>query len=119
MKPTTQGDAIVDILVRRQTSFATLRSRWDWVGVAVVVGIIFFRAGTRAASPFVNFAPFRNARFTGATIANFLLNGVAGMLLVSTILPQLGGGLFRAVGRHGPPESLEQVSLHGVRLPSQ
>jgi len=93
MKPTTQGDAIVDILVRRQTSFATLRSRWDGVGVAVVVGIIFFGAETRAPSPFVNFGLFRNATFTGATISNFLLNGVAGMLLVSMMLLQLGGGL--------------------------
>jgi len=61
--------------------------------VAIVVGIVFFRTETRARSPFVNFALFRNATFTGATISNFLLNGVAGMLLVSMVLLQLGGGL--------------------------
>ena len=54
---------------------------------------MFFRAETRARSPFVNFALFRNATYTGATISNFLLNGVAGMLLVSMMLLQLGGGL--------------------------
>ena len=41
----------------------------------------------------MNFALFRNSTYTGATISNFLLNGVAGMLLVSMMLVQLGGGL--------------------------
>jgi DHA2 family multidrug resistance protein-like MFS transporter len=41
----------------------------------------------------VNFGLFRNATFTGATVSNFLLNGVAGMLLVSMMLVQVGGGL--------------------------
>ena len=61
--------------------------------VAVVFGIAFFRAEATAAFPFVNFGLFRNATFTGATISNFLLNGVAGMLLVSMMLVQIGGGL--------------------------
>jgi len=63
------------------------------VAVAVVVGVMFFRAETRARNPFVNFALFRNSTYTGATISNFMLNGVAGMLLVSMMLVQLGGGL--------------------------
>ena len=61
--------------------------------IAVVVGALFFKAETRARNPFVNFALFRNSTYTGATISNFLLNGVAGMLLVSMMLVQLGGGL--------------------------
>jgi len=60
---------------------------------AVVFGVLFFKAETTARSPFVNFALFRNATFTGATVSNFLLNGVAGMLLVSMMLVQIGGGL--------------------------
>ena len=63
------------------------------VAVAVVVGVMFFRAETRARNPLVNFALFRNSTYTGATISNFMLNGVAGMLLVSMMLVQLGGGL--------------------------
>jgi DHA2 family multidrug resistance protein-like MFS transporter len=61
--------------------------------IAVIAGVMFFRAETRARNPFVNFALFRNPTYTGATISNFLLNGVAGMLLVSMMLLQLGGGL--------------------------
>jgi MFS transporter, DHA2 family, multidrug resistance protein len=62
-------------------------------GIAVVVGALFFIAETTARTPFVNFALFRNSTYTGATISNFMLNGVAGMLLVSMMLLQLGGGL--------------------------
>jgi len=61
--------------------------------IAVVVGAMFFKAETSARKPFVNFALFRNSTYTGATISNFLLNGVAGMLLVSMMLLQLAGGL--------------------------
>jgi DHA2 family multidrug resistance protein-like MFS transporter len=58
-----------------------------------VVGALFLRIETRAPTPFVNFALFRNRTYTGATISNFLLNGAAGILLVSMTLVQLGGGL--------------------------
>ena len=61
--------------------------------IAVVGGVLFFRTESAARSPFVNFGLFRNATFTGATVSNFLLNGVAGMLLVSMMLVQIGGGL--------------------------
>jgi DHA2 family multidrug resistance protein-like MFS transporter len=61
--------------------------------VAVIFGVIFFKAESKARFPFVNFGLFRNATFTGATVSNFLLNGVAGMLLVSMMLVQVGGGL--------------------------
>src|SRR3546814_21127200 len=36
---------------------------------------------------------FRNMTYTGATISNFLLNGVAGMLIVSMTLLQIGGDM--------------------------
>ena len=61
--------------------------------IAAVVGVAFVRVEATARSPFVNFGLFRNATYTGATISNFLLNGVAGMLLVSMMLVQLAGGL--------------------------
>jgi DHA2 family multidrug resistance protein-like MFS transporter len=60
---------------------------------ALAVGAMFIRVETTARHPFVNFALFRNSTYTGATISNFLLNGVAGMLLVSMMLLQLGGGM--------------------------
>ncbi|EHK67728.1 MFS transporter, partial [Achromobacter arsenitoxydans] len=61
--------------------------------VGVVFGWLFIRTETRVRSPFVNFKLFRNTTYTGATISNFLLNGTAGILIVSMLLLQLGGGM--------------------------
>ena len=62
-------------------------------GVAAFFGILFFRIESSAAQGFVDFKLFRNPTYTGATISNFLLNGVAGTLLVSLQLVQLGGNM--------------------------
>jgi DHA2 family multidrug resistance protein-like MFS transporter len=80
---------------------ATQGSEFGWtspmtlglVAIALTVGLAFLRVENRARDPFVNFALFRNSTYTGATLSNFLLNGVAGILLVSMVLVQLGGGL--------------------------
>ena len=61
------------------------------IGITAVFGTLFFMIESRAAQGFVDFKLFRNPTYTGATISNFLLNGVAGTLLVSLQLVQLGG----------------------------
>jgi len=61
--------------------------------VTVVFGSLFFRIESSAAQGFVDFKLFRNPTYTGATISNFLLNGVAGTLLVSLQLVQRGGNM--------------------------
>lgn len=61
--------------------------------LTLVAGGLFFWFEGRADNSFVDFKLFRNSIFTGATISNFMLNGVAGMLIVSLQLLQLGGGL--------------------------
>jgi len=60
---------------------------------AVLFGGLFFRIEARAADAFVDFKLFANSTYTGATLSNFLLNGVAGTLLVSLQLVQRGGNL--------------------------
>ncbi|MGE5385344.1 MAG: MFS transporter [Betaproteobacteria bacterium] len=60
-------------------------------GVTIIFGTLFFMIESRAAQGFVDFKLFQNPTYTGATISNFLLNGVAGTLLVSLQLVQLGG----------------------------
>lgn len=62
-------------------------------GITAVFGTLFFMIESRAAQGFVDFKLFRNPTYTGATISNFLLNGVAGTLLVSLQLVQLGGSM--------------------------
>lgn len=60
----------------------------------VVIAAVFFWAENHAKdNAFIDFGLFKNKIFTGATISNFMLNGVAGMLIVSLQLLQLGGGL--------------------------
>lgn len=61
--------------------------------VTLVFGILFFRIESRAGNAFVDFKLFQNSTYTGATISNFMLNGVAGTLLVSLQLVQLGGNM--------------------------
>ena len=61
--------------------------------VTVVAGVLFFMAEGKAGKPFIDFKLFDNKIFTGATISNFMLNGVAGMLIVSLQLVQLGGNM--------------------------
>ena len=61
--------------------------------VTAVFGTLFLRIESSAANSFVDFKLFKNPTYTGATISNLLLNGVAGMLIVSLQLVQLGGNM--------------------------
>jgi DHA2 family multidrug resistance protein-like MFS transporter len=80
---------------------ATQGSQMGWASpmtlgllvAAIAFGALFFRTESTAPNAFVDFALFRNPTYTGATLSNFMLNGVAGMQLVSMTLVQLGGGL--------------------------
>jgi len=61
--------------------------------VSVVFGVLFFRAESHSRNAFVDFRLFRNRVYTGATLSNLLLNAVAGILIVSMTLVQMGGGM--------------------------
>jgi len=63
------------------------------IAAVITFGALFFRIENTSGQPFVDFKLFRNPTYTGATISNFLLNGVAGTLLVSLQLVQLGGDM--------------------------
>jgi DHA2 family multidrug resistance protein-like MFS transporter len=88
--------AVIALLV-----LATQGARFGWtsgaslglLAAAVVFGVVFFRAESHNANAFVDFRLFRNMTFTGATLSNLLLNAVAGILIVSMTLVQLGGGM--------------------------
>jgi len=81
--------------------FATQGAKFGWtsaaslalLAVAIVFGVIFFRTETHNTNAFVDFRLFRNMIYTGTTISNLLLNAVAGILLVSMSLVQMGGGM--------------------------
>src|SRR5208283_724386 len=52
------------------------------IAVTVIFGVLFFRIEARSPAAFVDFTLFKNPTFTGATISNFLLNGVTGTMIV-------------------------------------
>ncbi|MEO8594089.1 MAG: MFS transporter [Candidatus Solibacter sp.] len=61
--------------------------------IFLAAAALFFRIESTARNPFIDFKLFRNPTFSGATLSNLLLNGVAGMLIVSMLLLQIGGQL--------------------------
>ena len=63
------------------------------LAVIIIFGIAFFRIEKNREGACIDFRLFKNSVYTGATISNFLLNGVAGMLIVSLMLLQIGGNL--------------------------
>ncbi|GEJ55961.1 MFS transporter [Anaeromyxobacter diazotrophicus] len=63
------------------------------MATAVVFGWLFFRIEAKAPNAFIDFGLFRNSTYTGATLSNFLLNAVAGTLIVSLQLVQIGGNM--------------------------
>lgn len=63
------------------------------MGIVLLFGVLFFRIEKGKNHAFIDFKLFKNLTYTGATISNFLLNGVAGMLIVSLMLMQLAGNL--------------------------
>lgn len=81
--------------------FVTQGNKMGWTSplilslgaITVIFGSLFFRIESTAKQGFVDFKLFSNPTYTGATISNFLLNGVAGTLLVSLQLVQLGGNM--------------------------
>ena len=81
--------------------FATQGAKLGWMSVAslgllavaVVFGVVFFRTESHNINAFIDFRLFRNMTYTGATLSNLLLNAVAGILLVSMTLVQIGGGM--------------------------
>lgn len=63
------------------------------LAVTVIFGFLFFRTEGRTPAAFVDFTLFHNPTFTGATISNFLLNALAGTMIVSLELVQMGGNM--------------------------
>ncbi|WP_138419622.1 MFS transporter [Aquibacillus sediminis] len=61
--------------------------------VAIVGVILFVRYEKRVeTTPLIDFKLFENKPYTGATISNFLLNAVAGTLIVANTYVQVGRG---------------------------
>ncbi|MEG0158604.1 MFS transporter [Carnobacterium sp.] len=64
--------------------------------VVIIGGIVFYKVERRSENSFVDFSLFENRGYTGATISNFLLNAIAGTMIVINTYVQQGRGLTAA-----------------------
>lgn len=73
-----------------------LSNPWTWYMLIgfVVMAMVFFRTEMRLKDKaFLDFSLFKNRGFNGACLSNFLLNIMAGTLLLSNLYLQKGHGL--------------------------
>ena len=78
--------------------FITNGNKFGWtswitivlLAIALVFGYLFIRIEMKVPFAFVDLGLFKNKVFTGATLANFFINGTAGLLIVSLTLMQRG-----------------------------
>ena len=80
--------------------FINYGADWGWtnantlisLAVAVIGLIIFVKVEKGKEIALVDFAVFKNKAYTGATVSNFLLNAIAGALIVTNTYVQQGRG---------------------------
>ena len=60
--------------------------------VAVIGAIVFIKVENGKSNALIDFGLFKNAPYTGATVSNFLLNAIAGTLVVANTYVQEGRG---------------------------
>ena len=60
--------------------------------VAIIGAIVFVKVENGKTNALIDFGLFKNAPYTGATVSNFLLNAVAGTLVVANTYVQAGRG---------------------------
>ncbi|RHW35012.1 MFS transporter [Lysinibacillus yapensis] len=94
------GLAIFIVTMIALNLFITYGADWGWTSVktiaAIIVAIIglivFIKVENNKEIVLVDFGVFKNKAYTGATISNFLLNAIAGTLVVANTYVQVGRG---------------------------
>ena len=83
----------INVVITQSATFGLLS---PIILVLIVVFIIstvaFIKVENKINNPLIDFKLFKNKAYTGATLSNFLLNGVAGALLVANTFVQRGIG---------------------------
>lgn len=80
--------------------FITYGADWGWtsistlaaLAIAIIGLIVFIKVENNKDVVLVDFAVFKNKAYTGATVSNFLLNAIAGALIVTNTYVQVGRG---------------------------
>lgn len=62
------------------------------IAVTIIGAFVFFKVENGKSNALIDFKLFKNMPYTGATVSNFLLNAVAGTLVVANTYVQQGRG---------------------------
>lgn len=83
----------LNLVITRGQSFGwTSVTTLGLVAVTIVGSVVFYRFEKKKTNGFIDFTLFNNKPYTGAVISNFLLNAVAGTLVVANTYVQAGRG---------------------------
>ncbi len=96
----TKGLIILIVTMLALNLFITRGADWGWtsaitlicVVVAIIGIIVFVKVERNNAIALIDFSLFKNKPYAGATYSNFLLNAVAGTLVVANTYVQVGRG---------------------------
>ena len=96
----TKGLIILIITMLALNLFITRGADWGWTSaitlvcaaVAIIGIIVFFKVERNNSIALIDFSLFKNKPYAGATYSNFLLNAVAGTLVVANTYVQVGRG---------------------------
>lgn len=87
----------LNILVSKGSEFGWLSGTSIILALVIIVGVtLFIKVEKSNSNSFIDFSLFENRGYTGATISNFLLNAVAGTMIVINTYMQQGRGLSAA-----------------------
>ncbi len=94
------GLAIFIVTMIALNVFITYGSDLGWtslislslIAVTIIGIIVFIKVEKSKEIVLIDFAVFKNAPYTGATVSNFLLNAIAGTLVVANTYVQVGRG---------------------------
>jgi MFS transporter, DHA2 family, multidrug resistance protein len=95
-----EGLIILIVTMLALNLFITRGADWGWtsaltficLAVAIVGIILFVKVEKNNAIALIDFSLFKNKPYAGATYSNFLLNAVAGTLVVANTYVQVGRG---------------------------
>ena len=83
----------LNIVITRGGEFGWTSLKSLWLIAVTVVGMgLFLKIVTGKENGFIDVSIFKNHYFTGATVSNFLLNGVYGALIVANTYVQVARG---------------------------
>lgn len=94
------GLAIFIVTMVALNIFITYGADFGWtsalslilIAISVIGLIVFIKVESNKDVVLIDFAVFKNKAYTGATVSNFLLNAIAGTLVVANTYVQVGRG---------------------------